>query len=61
MKPSETDPQTIATDEHKTMELCGNEHHGSRCILRCGHRGRHESHATGYFLSWLSDVVARPT
>jgi hypothetical protein len=32
----------ILTDERKTVDLCGAEHSGARCVRERGHEGHHE-------------------
>jgi hypothetical protein len=52
MTQRERAPEPITTDERKTVELCGDEHDDTRCILRRGHLGSHESHTGHRFSSW---------
>lgn len=44
--------QQIATDERKTVELCGDQKDGRRCIRPHGHEGHHESHTATDVHSW---------
>lgn len=34
-----------STEDRKTVDLCGHEHHRARCIRESGHQGQHESFA----------------
>ncbi|MDB4954968.1 MAG: hypothetical protein JWO36_2537 [Myxococcales bacterium] len=54
MKPREPDPDPIVSHERKTMELCGDERGGVRCMLPRGHADMHESHHAERFVSWRS-------
>ncbi len=49
---AEPDNARSATDDKKTIELCAEEHHGRRCILRRGHDGRHECLTPTSFVTW---------
>lgn len=42
----------LERDERKTMELCGEERAGRRCILARGHEGHHECHTATTVHSW---------
>lgn len=33
----------VLTDERKTVDLCGVEHHRARCVRERGHEGPHEA------------------
>lgn len=50
--PAMTDQGSQERDERKTVELCGQEREGRRCILARGHDGRHESHTATAVHSW---------
>jgi hypothetical protein len=39
-------------DERKTVELCGDERAGRRCIRARGHNGDHESHTALAIHTW---------
>lgn len=52
MLATEPDNAPSATDDKKTIELCGDEHHGHRCILRRAHEGRHECHTPTSLVTW---------
>ncbi len=48
------DRDALERDERKTVELCGEERCGRRCILARGHEGRHECHTATTVHSWQS-------
>lgn len=50
--PTMKDQGEPAGDERKTLELCGDERGGRRCILARGHDGRHESHTATTVHTW---------
>lgn len=39
----EKNAEPAQTDERKTIDLCGAEHTGARCVRERGHHGQHES------------------
>ena len=41
-----------SNDERKTVELCGNERGGRRCIRVHGHDGQHECHTALAVHTW---------
>jgi hypothetical protein len=43
---------SVSRDERRTVELCGEEHAGHRCIRARGHQGQHESHTPTTVHSW---------
>jgi hypothetical protein len=46
------DQRSLACDERKTVELCGEERGGRRCILNRGHEGHHECHTATTVHVW---------
>ncbi len=44
--------QPVASEDKKTLELCGDQRHGHRCMLQLGHEGRHECHTPTSFVTW---------
>jgi hypothetical protein len=48
----EDDQGSLDRDERKTVELCGEERTGYRCILVRGHGGHHECHTAMTVHSW---------
>jgi hypothetical protein len=43
---------SIARDERRTVELCGEQRTGYRCILARGHEGHHECHTASNVHRW---------
>jgi hypothetical protein len=43
MERNEPELPPVPPDERKTVDLCGHEHQGARCIRDRGHDGLHES------------------
>ena len=57
MKRPDAVPEPISIDEwskHHTLELCGDEEQGLRCMLEKGHAGMHECLANSGVARWLS-------
>lgn len=50
--PPMNDQSSQQRDERKTVELCGDESSGRRCILARGHDGHHECHTATTVHTW---------
>ncbi len=53
-------PELMVIDEHgkrDTIELCGDEQQGLRCMLTKGHDGMHECLANPQPMRWMSSTV----
>jgi hypothetical protein len=50
--PAMNDRASQQRDERKTVELCGEERGGRRCILARGHDGNHECHTATAVHTW---------
>ena len=50
--PTLNDQNSQQRDERKTVELCGAERSGWRCILGRGHEGHHECHTATALHTW---------
>ena len=50
--PTMNDNGSGEREERKTVELCGDERAGRRCILARGHDGQHECHTAIDVHTW---------
>ena len=43
MESNDPELPRVLIDERKTVDLCGEEHAGARCVRERGHEGQHEA------------------